>query len=72
VPTALKSALRLLAFGTFSSTDYSVSGSVLAMSWVSIPGQVPHNWSTGLGSFSGAINNPYTLSLGSFGQSNLA
>lgn len=72
VPTALKISITPVGNGTFSSTDYSVSGSVLAMSWVSIPGQVPYNWSTGLGSFSGAINNPYTLSLGSFGQSNLS
>lgn len=71
VPTALKISITPLGSGAFSAQDYSVTGSVSAMSRVSIPGQVSYNWSTVLGSFSGTINNPYTLSLSSFGQSNL-
>lgn len=72
VPTALKIRITPVGNGTFSSTDYSATGTLNAMSWISVPGQVPYNWSTPLSSFSGTGFNPLTFSLGSFGQSNLS
>jgi hypothetical protein len=72
VPTALKISISSFGNGASSSTNYSATGILSAMSWISVPGQVPYNWSTTLSSFSGTGFNPLTFGLSSFGQSNLA